>query len=114
MSALDGMKRIYPEGRIFVTVQKNTLNFSKDAYELLGSPDRIDIYAGNGKIAVRDGRDFAVSNIGSGGSIMHRVSGAGMVRTVKAEIGDGRVCGDYIGEEGILVFQREEDAACAT
>ena len=104
MNILEGMRKVYPEDSIFVTVRSRSLHFSKAAFEALGSPTGLEIFVGEEKMAAKSGSDFKFSKAEPGKADMHRICSAGMVREVKAEIGEGRVVGELV--EGVLVFSR--------
>ena len=53
---LNKMTRVQPNQNIFITVKNTTINFSKMAFELLGKPEGIEIYCGDGKVAIKAGR----------------------------------------------------------
>ena len=99
---LEGMTRVYPELSIFITVRNTTISFSKAAYEMIGKPDGVEFYCGGGKVAVKAGEDFRFSKTQPGKQNFYRICGSQLIKTVKAEVGDGRVRGELV--DGILVF----------
>ena len=104
---LNKMTRVQPNQNIFITVKNTTINFSKMAFELLGKPEGIEIYCGDGKVAIKAGRDFMFTKTKPEQQDLHRICGSKMIEKVKEQVGDGRVLGKI--EDGILVFTNETE-----
>ena len=104
---LNKMTRIHPNQSIFITVRSTTINFSKSAFELLGEPEGIEIYCGEGKVAVKAGEDFKFIKTKSGQQNLYRICGSKMIKKVKEQVGEGRVFGKI--QDGILFFTNETE-----
>ena len=104
---LNKMTRVQPGQSIFMMVRNTTINFSKAAFELLGKPDGVEIYCGDGKVAVKPGEDFLFTKTKPGQQDLHRVCGMKMIEKVKEQVGDGRILGKL--EDEILVFTKETE-----
>ena len=104
---LSKMARVQPDQSIFINIRSTTINFSKKAFEMLGEPEAIEIYCGDGKVAVKPGKDFKFTKTKPGQQDIHRICGSKMIEEVKKQVGDGRVLGKI--ENGILFFTKEKE-----
>ena len=104
---LNKMTKICPDQNIFMTVRNTMISFSKTAFELLGKPEGVEIYCGDGNVAVKAGGDFKFTKTKLGQQDLHRICGTKMIEKVKEQVGDGRVLGKI--EDGILVFTKETE-----
>lgn len=100
--SLDSMTRILPSIPVFVNIRETSMAFSKGAYELLKEPDGVELYVGNGMLAVKAGKDFMFGKVKPGNQDFHRICGQEIIKQVAEQIGTGRVYGEI--QDGVIYF----------